>query len=179
MQKQNQKRLGIIEVKSPWASEYLKHFKAEINKKGFEIVSHDSYQIGNNDYKSQVAKLKTKELDALIVIHIGSGLKQIVKELNAHDMKVSVYGMQEAYDPELFSKFNYKGKFTLILPFKPDKLNPLSVHAYKNTKLLYSTFKGCKLNESCVKSNLEKKVGDDSLANYVIVDLVKGKMSLR
>lgn len=178
MQKQNQKKVGVIELKTSWGEEYYKNFKEQFAKKDISVLSYESYPISYNDYKSQITKLKVKNLDALVVIHIDSALHQIIKELNAQGITLPIYGMQEAYDPELFSKFKYKGKFTLILPFKPDKLNPLAVHAYNNTKLLYSTFKGCKMNESCIQSNLEKKVGDDSFANYVIVNLLNGNLSL-
>lgn len=179
MIKDNQKKIGVIEFERPWSKEYLKNFKDEFNKKNIEILSHESYQIGSHDYKTQITKLKNKAINAIVVIHIGSGVNQIIKELNIQDFPVPIYGVQEAYDPKLFSKFNYRGKLTLILPFKPGKLNPLTIHAYNNTKLLYSTFKGCNLKEECILSNLEKKVSDNSFINYVIVDLEDGEMSFR
>jgi branched-chain amino acid transport system substrate-binding protein len=133
-------QLGILRFESSFAEEIQKTLNAMEIERGHKPVIAETYkQIGNNDYKTQILKLKQANVDMVFLDMIGPDPITFVRQaktLNYAPKVISHIGLQDALsmldiDPEIFDgtvliNWNYSPdafvqKFEAEYGMKPDK----------------------------------------------------------
>lgn len=159
------KRVAILYLATPWGEEYTKQFTQHFTQIGGDIVATESKTIGDNNYRTELLRIKAKKPDAVFLVHFGGSLATLLKQMRQLGMTQRALGVQDAYDAEMLKAAgsNADGLF-FFLPKVPEHLqqsplnsnHPLTQHAYANTIALAKAFNRCKKEKNCISKQLKK-----------------------
>ena len=175
MIKNGNKKVAVIHMAAPFENEnynqFVKHYKAL----GGEIVADESAVKGTTDFRTSILKMKSANLDSLMLIAHTGELNNILKQLKEQNIsQLPKYGIHAAETPLLLTGAGDIAE-GMIYPYPADRstinsakayyqkykeaynfdADPYSSNVYDSFKILVGAIKECGYdNTACVQKKL-------------------------
>lgn len=92
----------ILYSNTPNGKDYGAAFKKRIEELGATILLSDSFEEGLSDYRAQLAKIRTKNPNALYIAGLTNEIANIVKQSKELNIKSKIFTSAGIEDPKLF-----------------------------------------------------------------------------
>lgn len=161
-------RAAIVQLETPWGADYASSFEAHFKALGGTVVARELKAIGDNDFKAELARIKAKRPDVLLLVHFGDSLAALLKQAKELHLTRQLLTVQDAYDEKLLKAAGTAADgLTFFLPGVPASLapapdkavHPLTQHAYANTLALVDAHYRCDADQSCILKELKAAFG--------------------
>jgi len=96
-------RVAIITIETNFGVEYRKHFKTAFEAMGGVVVADESYQLGDVDYRTQLARVKAAKPDAIFAATFGHFLGLTIRQAREIGEKAQILSVYEAEDDSVLS----------------------------------------------------------------------------
>lgn len=91
LRKQNIKKIGIVKAELAYMNGLLEHMQKNLLPgESAEIV--DNYQLGENDFKSSISKLKSKKFDAVGIFLVSGQIAQFYRQARQLGLNEKTFG---------------------------------------------------------------------------------------
>ena len=134
------KKAAVLrDVKNDYSVGLSDVFKAELKKRGGEIVDDIAYQEGDIDFKSQLTSIKTKNPDVIFVPGYYNEVALLAKQLKEMGMKQILLGGDGWSSPKLYeiAKDAMNGHY-FSNHYTTESADPKTVQFVKNFKAKYN-----------------------------------------
>jgi branched-chain amino acid transport system substrate-binding protein len=168
-------RVAIVTIETNFGIEYRKHFKAAFETLGGSVVADESYQLGDIDYRTQLARVRAAQPDAIFAATFGHFLGLTIRqarELGVREQILSVYEAEDesvlsaagrhadglryfvSYDPSGTEvSLQVRSRLAQRLGKTP---STFSLNAYDATILLAKAMISCRAKKPCVSDWLRR-----------------------
>ena len=96
-------RVAIVTIETNFGIEYRKHFKAAFETLGGSVVADESYQLGDIDYRTQLARVRAAQPDAIFAATFGHFLGLTIRQARELGEKAQILSVYEAEDESVLS----------------------------------------------------------------------------
>jgi len=166
-------RVAIVTIETNFGVEYRKHFKAAFEGLGGGVVADESYQLGDIDYRTQLARVKAAKPDAIFAATFGHFLGLTIRQAREIGEKAQILSVYEAEDDSVLSaagphanglryfvsyapsgteaSLQVRNRLAQLLGKAP---STFSLNAYDGTTLLAKALISCRGMGSCVSDQL-------------------------
>lgn len=166
------REIGVITILNHFGISYRDFFESKFKSLGGKIVESTNFQMQDNDYRSQILKLKSKNPEVIFAACFGGYLGRILKQSKQLGISTPFYSVYESEDSSVlessegfsnglryfvaYSKNNkyylkFRDKFFTRFKKEPDTF---ATNAYDATMLLGSAFKKCNDDKDCLINEL-------------------------
>jgi branched-chain amino acid transport system substrate-binding protein len=162
-------RVAIVTIETNFGVEYRKHFKSAFEVLGGSVVADESYQLGDIDYRTQLARVKAAKPDAIFAATFGHFLGLTIRQVRELGEKAQILSVYEAEDDSVLSAAgSHADGLRYFVSYDPSGTegsvqvrnrlaqrlgktpSTFSLNAYDATTLLATALVSCKGNGSCV-----------------------------
>lgn len=169
------KRIAILFVNADNGITYKDGFINKYDELDGEIIYEESYVKGENDYRTQVSKIKSANPDALYLPGYGKDIAQILKQAGELGIDHPIFSSPGIEVPELFeiASSTAEGVIYSVPAYDPEDSKVkdftdaykqkygeesefISANSYDALYLLNSAFETCEDDSSCIKDKLYK-----------------------
>lgn len=167
------RKAAIFYLNNDYGDGLKKVFQTSFENLGGEIVSVESHFFGDKDFKTQLTKIKTKDIDVLYVPSMTFEAGLIIKQAYELGINIQIIGTETYFDElflntaqeyangVIFTSFSeYQGdEASIFLNKYKEKYNEdmgiFADYGYDALYALYYALKECRdLNVDCVKNSL-------------------------
>jgi branched-chain amino acid transport system substrate-binding protein len=96
-------RVAIVTIETNFGVEYRKHFKAVFERLGGQIVADESYQLGDIDYRTQLARVRAAKPEAIFAATFGHFLGLTIRQARELGEKARFLSVYEAEDDSVLA----------------------------------------------------------------------------
>ncbi len=166
-------RVAIVTIETNFGLEYRKHFKSAFERLGGGVVADESYQLGELDYRTQLARVKAAKPDAIFAATFGHFLGLTIRQARELGEKAQILSVYEAEDNSVLSAAGHHAEgVRYFVSYNPigteaslqvrNRLAQLlgkapstfSLNAYDGTTLLAKALISCQGRGACVSDRL-------------------------
>lgn len=101
--KLNLRRISILYVNSDYGKGIEEVFGSEFKKYGGKVISSEGYELGTNDFRSQLTKIKSLSPDAIYLPGYYKELSGILRQVKELRIKSKLLSVNSFYDPKLIN----------------------------------------------------------------------------
>jgi branched-chain amino acid transport system substrate-binding protein len=188
---QDVKRIGIFCWDDPWGQAYLRIWKEVAEKNGVNVAAAICNIDFNNDFRTDVAKIAAKKVDAVIIAHMGDVILQRMREQGFSTKVLATSNLVEDIKikkapKELFEGIymtDWKPSDDFIRKFKAKFGMEPAVEAHNSYEALRSLAKALSSENTDLLSALKKvkyegvagaiDFSNSSFANYSVAKLYR------
>ncbi len=167
------RKSAILYLNNAFGTSYEKNFLERFEELGGENVAEEKLDIYAGDFRTPITKIKAKEPDVTLVVHLGTELGLILKQAKELDLDSIMIGTYEAEDASVLTTAGdaaeeflisspsivYEG---VVSEFR-DKFNDkygefptvIAQNAYDAIKLQVDAFKECSGDNICIRDKLK------------------------
>ncbi len=181
--------MSIFHLNEEFGQESALHFGNRFTERGGRIVAKEDFAQTDNDFRTQISKLKEQPVDGILAVSYGSWLINQLKQMNELGLKTQLYGPVPIEDPALI-----KGTDELaegIIYSYPDE-NPKTLKqlefdknykenynaegeiyarmGYDSFAVLWDAVKKCNNEKACVQKELSRLKNHDGAGGLLSVD---------
>lgn len=139
------------------SSEFIKRINESMQ--GVEIVYHQMYKVGNNDFSKEVSAIKEKSADLIFFAGEYSDAAKLLSQIKKAELNISFLGGEAVFDQELIAgaKGSSEGAYVISLPTITDndfirnyktkfnkELGAYSANSFDATNILISAIESVK-----------------------------------
>ena len=166
------RKAAIMYLNNAFGTSYRNNFKSEFEKLGGEIVAQEALDIYSGDFRTPLVKIKDKEADAILVVHLGTELGLILKQAKELGLNSNMIGTYEAEDisvlstagsssegfwissPEIKEQGEVISFNDLFIDRYGEPPTIISSNAYDAIKLQINAFKECEGENNCINEHI-------------------------
>jgi len=172
------RNMSILYLNDEFGKESVLHFEKRFTELGGNIILKENFAPSDNDFRTQISKLKEQPVDGIFMMSYGSWLVNQLKQMDELGLKTPIYGPVPAQDPKLIEA---AGKLAegIIYPYPDEKTKIQSqiefaekyrtkygidteIYAeigYDTFNILMKVVKKCGKDKQCAKQQLSKLQG--------------------
>lgn len=168
------KTAAIFFVGTPFGENYAEHFQADFERAGGKVLFRAIAPLGKDDFRTELARVRSLRPDVIIAAHFGPGLGALLKQLGDSGNRTPVVGVYEAEDPSVVhaagsgaegmhyfepepmtdseKRAAFRRRFTDRFGYSP---RVLAANAYDAAMLMTKAMTRCQKEKSCVLAELK------------------------
>jgi branched-chain amino acid transport system substrate-binding protein len=158
------KTIGIFCWDDTWGQEYLKVWKERASANGVKVKAALCNIDFNNDFRTDVAKMASKKVDAVMIAHLGSVILQRMKEQRFSAKVLATSNLIEDIKVKKAPKELFEGVYVtdwkpsdeFLVKFKRKYGVDAVVEAHNSYETLHSIAKALKISEKNTLEALRK-----------------------
>jgi branched-chain amino acid transport system substrate-binding protein len=181
------KKVAIIFPKDPYGESCAKEFEEKFKSLGGETVAKESFLPNDVDFRTQLAKIKTKDPQAIYIVGYERALGNIVKQMKELKIEKTILGENVLYAPdvrdEIIKNTNppevyFTSTFFYLGSEKAKKFSEKFEAKYKRKPALLAAFVYDTLYmiEKAAEISKEKKIPIKDVLKEVEIEGVVGKL---
>ncbi len=168
-------RVAIVTIETNFGIEYRKHFKAAFETLGGSVVADESYQLGDIGYRTQLARVRAAQPDAIFAATFGHFLGLTIRQARELGVREQILSVYEAEDESVLSAAGRHGDgLRHFVSYDPNGTevslqvrsrlaqrlgkipSTFSLNAYDATILLAKAMISCRAKKPCVSDWLRR-----------------------
>jgi branched-chain amino acid transport system substrate-binding protein len=123
------KKVGILYVNNAWGKSLMELFKLNFERNGGKVITIESTNEGDKDFKTQIAKLLHSNIDVIYCPTYGKEGGIILKQFQELGNTLNIYGADVWSSPELLTTAKNAAEGVKIV--KPSELSSSSYNTFK------------------------------------------------
>lgn len=162
---------AVLYLTTQWGEEFNKAFSERFIALGGKITGTATNPIGQNDFRTELVKLRTGNPDALVIVHLASTLGIATKQAREVGHAGQLLGTSDGEELSVIGQGGSSAEGLRLLAPEPKEEteqmktfrrlfaerfghdpHPLSRHSYDATKLTIAALTECKMNRECTKA---------------------------
>jgi branched-chain amino acid transport system substrate-binding protein len=96
-------RVAVVTIETNFGVEYREHFKLAFEALGGRIVADESYQLGDIDYRTQLARVRAAKPEAIFAATFGHFLGLTIRQARELGEKAQFLSVYEAEDDSVLA----------------------------------------------------------------------------
>lgn len=164
MEKQGDKRIGVLYMNNEYGVSTLKAFKDRIKDSDVSVVIEEAFLPENPDFSTTILKIATSDIDAIYLIDLSfiRVMTELKLELNNRNKDVTVYLPASAYSSDNIVKHVdlFEGVHVVVSPVSID-----------GTKERDEFIRKLNLDKTNNQSLIHKAIGYDNL--HIVADVLR------
>lgn len=97
------KTAAVIYYNTPLGKDYEKYFKSTFEEKGGKIISSEVTLVDATDFRTQLTKIKSQNVDVIFVVQLASPLGNLLKQANELGIEATILGNPSNEDPTIIT----------------------------------------------------------------------------
>lgn len=89
---------AILWMNSDFGNSYSKNFEKHFTELGGEVLLNEPLEFFGSDYRTDISKVKNKNVDLLLAVHFGTQIGTILRQANEMHLNSQIMGTYEAED---------------------------------------------------------------------------------
>jgi len=183
------RKLSIFYLNDEFGQESAKHFEDRFAQRGGTIIITENFAPSDNDFRTQITKLKEKVGDGIFMMSYGTWLVNQLKQMDELGLKTQFYGPVPVEDTKLLQVAGALAE-SIIYPY-PDENpktskqiefdkkylanynTPGELYArigYDTFTVLWNAVKKCGKDKECIKRELSQLQNYDGAGGVLSVD---------
>ncbi|MCB0325820.1 MAG: ABC transporter substrate-binding protein [Bdellovibrionales bacterium] len=169
---------AVLFLTTPWGESFQQTFAEAFEARGGRIVGKEQNAIGENDFRSELTRIREAEPDALLIVHLGDTLAAALKQVRALSIESALLSVDEAEEPQLLAAAgsaaegvsiftpHIEATTTAAQEFRVKYVNRfqqepgiLSAHSYDATMLTVKAAEACGSEGHCMADFIRKQDG--------------------
>ena len=160
----------MLSIQTDFGEDYRRYFAKRFIELGGEVLSEDSSPIGDNDFRTEVFRIKKKSPDVVLLAHLGNTLGVLLRQLKQQGVDAQFLGVYEAQElsvlnvagdaasgmiffspePKISSSYRigFIQRFVQRYGYQP---SVLAANAYDTTILAAIALSECRLDSNCAQ----------------------------
>jgi branched-chain amino acid transport system substrate-binding protein len=162
---------AILYLTTQWGEEFNQVFSERFKALGGTITGTVTNPIGQNDFRTELVKLRTGNPDALVIVHLASTLGIVIKQAREIGHTGQLLGTTDGEETSVIDQCGKSAEGLLLLAPEPKEEteqmksfrrsfvtryehepHPLSRHSYDATMLATTALTECKMDRECAKA---------------------------
>ncbi len=164
---------GILYLTTQWGEEFNQAFTARFKALGGKITGTETNPMGQNDFRTELVKLRVGNPDALVIVHLAATLGIAIKQAREAGHTGQLLGTSDGEEASVIEKGGKSVEGLLLLASEPreetepmkafqgsfvarygHEPHPLSRHSYDATMLATRALTNCAMDRECAKASL-------------------------
>lgn len=167
------RRAAILYLTTQWGEEFNQAFSDRFKAVGGTITGAATNPIGQNDFRTELVKLRAGNPDALVIVHLASTLGFAIKQAREAGHTGQLFGTTDGEESSVIDQGGKSAEGLMLLAPEPKEEteqmkefrsafmarfghepHPLSRHSYDATMLATAALSECKMDRECAKDYL-------------------------
>ncbi|MBD3253191.1 ABC transporter substrate-binding protein [Candidatus Pacearchaeota archaeon] len=190
--KNNHKKIAILSEQTDYAQAVVDVFKRTFEKNNGKIVSEERFASDSNDFKTQIAKIRSKNPDAIYLVpQIHKKIGIILKQFEESRFDKQIYSNEMAIVEEILDEYSRELEGTIIAVPRFNEDDPLTKEimtelrnnidfgsmppvyiatTYDNIQIIKEALEECGENTDCIKNYLYSIENRQGVAGTLTID---------
>lgn len=162
---------AVLYLTTQWGEEFNQAFGERFKALGGTITGAATNPIGQNDFRTELVKLRTGNPDALVIVHLASTLGIAIKQAREVGHNGQLFGTTDGEEKSVIDQGGKSTEGLLLLAPEPKEEtermkafatsfvafyghepHPLARHSYDATMLATTALTECKMDRECAKA---------------------------
>jgi branched-chain amino acid transport system substrate-binding protein len=171
---------SLIQLQTSFGESYKVNFTKRFEELGGKVLSSDAKSPDANDFRTEVARIKSMNPDVLLIAHFGSSLGNAVKQAREVGIKAPIMGDYESEDPTVLNLAGKAAEGMIISSSQPENATEsilnfqkrykakfgeepdvLATNAYDAVMIQATAYAACNGDTTCMAKEIS------STSNYV------------
>lgn len=167
------RKAAILYLTTQWGEEFNQAFSKKFQSLGGTITGVATNPIGQNTFRSELAKLRSGEPDVLVIVHLASTLGIAMKQARQSGFRGQFLATSDAEEESVIKEAGKNAEGLVLISPEPEveteemrsfekefiskfgrQPHPLSRHAYDATILSGTALSECKAEPVCARDRL-------------------------